>query len=231
MKEAYRNGLSAFGGIVVLGGIVAAGIGFASPTMAQPEGGRIGEVVSAAIEADGPIVTEAEKRLIQDKCGYGESEWSGRNIMMRQGVLHCANGRQVDDPEVRAVVEAIGERARARVEAVMNRPEVRRAMSGEIEAEVRERMRRFDEEERPRIAAAVARARASVDAADIAAIRAAEARAGRHQLSEAELARIESRLAETRRRLEEIDIPRIERQVEEAVERSLREHRRERRTD
>jgi hypothetical protein len=44
------------------------------------------------------------------------------------GVLHCANGRQVDDPEVRAIMARAQPRIRARVSAVMNRPDVKAAI-------------------------------------------------------------------------------------------------------
>jgi hypothetical protein len=213
--------LRSFAGIVVIAGVMAAGIGAASPGIAQRDGGeRLGRSIAAAIEADGPIVTDAEKALIRERCGYAEGEWDGRSLMSRGGELVCGNGRRVDDPEVRAAVERIGERARARVDAVMNRPEVRRALSGEIQAEVRERMERL-REEMPRIRLEVAEAQAA----------ARRAVAAHRNLSEQERARIHADVERAVRRIEAIDLSDMERQIEESVERSLAAHRRHRRID
>jgi hypothetical protein len=232
MNVRRLYGLPAFGGIVILAG-VATGLSLASPGIAQTDRGEpLGSTISAAIEAEGPMITDAERALIRERCGYLKGRWDGRSVMSRGGVLHCADGRQVDDPEVRAIVERIGERARARVQEVMSRPDIRRAMSGEIHAEVREHMRRFNEEERPRIAAAVAAARASADAVDVAAIR-ADARAGavHRSLTDEERSRLQARVDEAMRRIGAIDFGRIEREIEESVERGLGEHRPHRRLD
>lgn len=74
------------------------------------------------------MITDAERATIRAKCGGGEG---GDSITSRDGILICKNGRRIDDPEVRAIVTRVGDRAAAHVASVMAKPEVRQALSGE----------------------------------------------------------------------------------------------------
>jgi len=108
--------------------LAVAAMGLASPSLAKPDHNGVGRVVAEAIEREGPMITDAERATIRAKCGGGEE---GDSITSRDGVLICKNGRRVDDPEVRAIVARVGDRAAAHVASVMARPQVRQALSGE----------------------------------------------------------------------------------------------------
>lgn len=97
------------------------------------------------------VFTDSERALITARCGYG-SDWNGRDVRFENGVLVCSNSRRVDDPEVRALAERVGERVRARVREAMNRAQLARATSRRAHEQVRERMRRL-RVERPQIVA------------------------------------------------------------------------------
>ncbi|MBX3564200.1 MAG: hypothetical protein KF730_06435 [Sphingomonas sp.] len=96
----------------------------------------LGAAIRAAGERQDPIVTKADKALIAAKCGYA-ADWDGHNISINDGVLKCADGRKIDDPEVRAMSKAISARADKYVEGIMSDPAVKRAMDGTIERETR----------------------------------------------------------------------------------------------
>lgn len=114
-------------------------LGTTTVLVTAPEPGRDDEL-SAAIKSAGerqdPIVTKADKALIAAKCGYA-ADWNGDNISINNGVLKCANGKKVDDPEVRAMSKAISARAEKYVEGIMSDPAVKRAMDGTIERETK----------------------------------------------------------------------------------------------
>ena len=222
MKTARRLGI--FGGIVVAAGMLGApavfGAGSAYAIQVDP-----GAAAERALDAQGPILTPDEEAMIEAKCGYGPREWNGRNIRMEEnGVLVCSNGRRVDDPEVRALAGRIEQRVETRVRTVMNDPEVRAAMSGEIQARVREQMRDIQ----PRIEAAmrdaeVARARADIAVrhAETAAARAEAHARVKAEFGPAEQARLRSELERVRADIDRIDFDAIDREVEAALERDL----------
>lgn len=205
MKASSAMRARRLGGIVIVTGLVAGSLLLGAPGAARPKQGNLGSAVETALEQDGPILTEDERDLVRRKCGYGTRDWDGSRFDAQEGVLICSNGRQVDDPEVRAVMARVGVRVRTRVRAAMERPEVRAAMSGEVRQRVRERMRRFDGEHRARIEKAVAEARAKVAGLDVAAVR-ARAMAGAAHARE-----VEGRLAD-------IDFDRIEADLERVTE-------------
>lgn len=88
----------------------------------------LGRSIEQAIRADGPFFTEAEQGVINRACGYAPGEWDGYDFRMNDGVLHCENGRRVDDPAVRRVSRQAGPRIARRVQTVMARPEITAAI-------------------------------------------------------------------------------------------------------
>ena len=104
--------------------MISAAIAFlcAVPAAAQDHSAspddRLSQTIDHALEAEGPWLLPAERELIDRKCGYSGDEADRDSITMNDGVLICSNGRRVDDPEVRAMVEVAGERISRRVEAV-----------------------------------------------------------------------------------------------------------------
>lgn len=113
-------------GVALLGALAA------GPATAGPERGpaqaRLNAVIQRAIHAEGPLMLADERALIERKCGYQAGSWDGSNFSMNEGVLHCSNGRKVDDPEVRAMMKVAGPRIGRRVKAAMARPEVTAAI-------------------------------------------------------------------------------------------------------
>ena len=99
---------------------------------AQPGDGartRMRAAIDHAIHAGGPFLLPAERALVERKCGYPAGSWDGSNFNMNNGVLICSNGRRVDDPEVRSMMENASPRISRRVRAAMDRPEVRAAIA------------------------------------------------------------------------------------------------------
>ncbi len=90
---------------------------------------RLGRTIEQAMEADGPWLLPAERALIERKCGYAPGTRDSESISINNGVLLCANGRRVDDPEVRAMVAVASPRISRRVSAVMESPAVKNALS------------------------------------------------------------------------------------------------------
>ena len=123
----------------------------AMPAAAQDSeaSARLSRSINQAMEAEGPWLLPAERALIARKCGYTPAEADSDNVSMMHGVLICSNGRRVDDPEVRAMMEIAGERISRRVNAVMSRPAIREAIRAVSDEAVREAMARLGEE-RPR---------------------------------------------------------------------------------
>jgi|GEM_PF-3505484 len=96
---------------------------------ADETGSRLGRTIEQAMKEEGPWLLAAEQALIARKCGYAAEIRGSDSITMSDGILICANGRRVDDPEVRAMVAAAGPRISRRVQAVMDSPGVRNALS------------------------------------------------------------------------------------------------------
>jgi hypothetical protein len=113
---------------IALVGVLAAGAAAAGPERGSAEA-RLEAVIKRAIHAEGPLLLASERALIERKCGYAPGQWDGNNFNMSNGVLHCSNGRKVDDPEVRAMMDVAGPRIGRRVSAAMARPEVKAAIS------------------------------------------------------------------------------------------------------
>ena len=110
----------------------AATLSLATPVLAQdgdPAETRLERTIEQGMEADGPWLLPAERALIERKCGYAPGTREGESVNMSNGVLVCANGRRVDDPEVRAMVAVAGPRISRRVRAVMDSPAVKDALS------------------------------------------------------------------------------------------------------
>jgi hypothetical protein len=98
---------------------------FSSPGRASDEAGdRLGAMISAAIRSGGPFFDAADRAVIERKCGYDAGSWDGIELSMTGDVFRCTNGRQLDDPEVRAIVHRAEPLIEKRVSAVMARPEI-----------------------------------------------------------------------------------------------------------
>lgn len=112
---------------------------------------RVGTVVRKAMHEGEPIVTDADRAMIRAKCGLPAGA-EVNNINFNEGALKCQDGRTVKDAETQEMSHRIAQRARAKVDAVMSRPDVRAAMSGETQARAREAMAHAREQiERTRI--------------------------------------------------------------------------------
>ena len=94
---------------------------------------RLGELVRERLRAGGPFFTPAERAVIERKCGYAPGEWDGIEFQNIDGDFRCANGRELDDPEVRAIMVRAQPRIQRRVRAVMDSPEVEAAIDGVVQ--------------------------------------------------------------------------------------------------
>jgi hypothetical protein len=135
--------------------LLAAMAAFAAPGAAQRSSDRNGveaaedrlnDVINNAIHADGPFFNAQERALVERKCGYAPGSWNGLSFNMSDGVLHCTNGRRVDDAEVRAMMEVAGPRISARVDAALARPEVAAAIEATAERAAARALREVREE-------------------------------------------------------------------------------------
>ncbi len=119
--------------LLVMGAVAGAAV-LALPASAlgdrKASQGRLNQAIHKAIDEEGPFLTADEQALIERKCGYAPGSSDGRNLTLSDGVLHCSNGRKVDDPEVRAMIAVVSPRIEKRVRAIMDRPEIRDAISG-----------------------------------------------------------------------------------------------------
>ena len=104
----------------------AAPIAYAHPV--DEPGDPLGTVINRAIHAGGPFFTPAERAVIEHKCGYAPGQWDGRDFSMSNGVFECPNGKKVDDPEMRALMQVAQPRISARISAAMAQPEVQAAI-------------------------------------------------------------------------------------------------------
>lgn len=147
-------------GALALGGVASASEARHDPGEAAGEAGdRLGRLINERIRADGPFFTAPERAVIERECGYPAGSYDGFDANMTDGTFICSNGRRVDSPEMRAVMEAAGPRIGARVSGVMESAEVRAAISEIARTAQAEAMRGVDQ---ARIAAEVA-ARVEVD--------------------------------------------------------------------
>ncbi|HEV2747374.1 MAG TPA: hypothetical protein VGW34_08780 [Allosphingosinicella sp.] len=212
------------GAIVVIAAVLAAAAA-AGGGAAQARQGAASAAIERGIDREGQVVTPQEQAMIRARCG----DRDGSSFHLSDGMLVCANGRRVDDPEMQALGERIADRAEARVEAAMSRPDVVAALDGEATARMGERMRRFDAVERPRIEAALRRAEArigridgaAIDARVQAALAAARVELAGSRLTAREMARMRADLARARAELNRIDAGEIRRKVREALDREL----------
>jgi hypothetical protein len=90
---------------------------------------RLERTLDRAIESSLPFFTPQEQALIERKCGYAPGSRDSSNINITDGVLLCTNGRRVDDPEVRAMMEVAGRRISRRIHAALESAEVRAAIA------------------------------------------------------------------------------------------------------
>lgn len=127
----------------VAASITLAGSAFAQDADAEA---RLDRTIDAAMEAEGPWLLPAEQALITRKCGYAPGSRDGESISMNDGVLICANGRRVDDPEVRAMMKVAGPRISRRVHAVMESPAVKNALSLVVDGAVERALKNLREE-------------------------------------------------------------------------------------
>jgi hypothetical protein len=94
--------------------------------------------INRAIRAGGPFFTPAERGVIERKCGYSPGQWDGYDVDIENGVFRCANGKRVDDAEMRALIQVAKPRIAARVTDVMARPEIRTAIQDQAIRAARE---------------------------------------------------------------------------------------------
>jgi len=122
--------MKAASSIVIL--VSALTLGSATHSNAQTTpgaGARLGELITSRLRAGGPFFTDDERAVIDRACGYSAGEWDGFELNTRDDVLICSNGRRVDTPEVRRVLDAARTRIRRRVDDVMESADVRGAIA------------------------------------------------------------------------------------------------------
>jgi hypothetical protein len=199
---------------VLLGGTFAA----SALAMAAPSTPRsAGETVREALREQGPIVTEEERAYFRAKCGDDGS----LSLSSREGAVVCKDGREIDDPEARAMLSRILARANDHVARALGRREVAEAINGEAHAKVREELRKLDSAEmRETMRRAMEAAKISLAEIDMTAIQAEALAAAQASLAEIDVAQI-MRDAETK-----IDRAEIDRALREAAEELARERRR-----
>ncbi|HTU09721.1 MAG TPA: hypothetical protein VMG08_02385 [Allosphingosinicella sp.] len=117
--------------------ILAPALAFAGAAATPPEE-SLNRIINRELRAGGPFFTAPERALVERKCGDAPGTWDGFQVNINNGVLTCANGRRVDDPELRALLRAAEPRISRRVEAVMDRPVVTAAIA-RVAAEAEER--------------------------------------------------------------------------------------------
>jgi hypothetical protein len=110
--------------LVVLGALVL----LPATGKAAPEEDDLSRVINRELHADGPFFTASERALIERKCGYAPGRYDGFQANISNGVFTCGNGRRVDDPEMRAMLDIARPRIARRVNAVMRRPAIAAAI-------------------------------------------------------------------------------------------------------
>lgn len=135
-----RKAVLAVAVLGLAGSAVALGSGAGSASAhpgAAPED-KLGQRIEAAIKADGPFLTAAERAVIERKCGYPAGSFDGFEVSISNGVLTCRDGRKVDDAEMRALLAVAEPRIERRVRSVMESAEVQgaiRAVADEAQRE------------------------------------------------------------------------------------------------
>ena len=134
---------------ILLPALLAAGLAAtALPASAADPEHDLESMIQQGLREGGPFFTAEEQAVINRACGYAPGEWDGYEINMHGDLLHCTNGREVDDPTVRGVMRQAGPRIGRRVRAVMARPEVREAIARiaeEASARAMEELARYGE--------------------------------------------------------------------------------------
>jgi hypothetical protein len=114
---------------ILLPALIAAGMTAATfPATADSSERMLGSLIEQGLREGGPFFTADEQAVIIRACGYAPGEWDGFEFNMRGDILHCTNGRDVDDPAVRRVMRQAAPRIGRRVSAVMARADVRDAI-------------------------------------------------------------------------------------------------------
>ena len=173
---------------------------------------RLERLVDAGIREGGPFFTAEERAVIERACGYEAGSFDGFSANMRDRTFVCSNGRRVDTPEVRAVMEAAAPRIEERVRRTLGSPEFREAVTAIASNATEQAMRAVRESG---VAAEAAR-RAQAEVARASRQWSAETQAEvRRALAEAEVARaralanidveVEAAMREMRESLREAD--------------------------
>src|SRR3546814_4604724 len=126
MKCHRASRARTLGGVTAGAILATGGRALSSPGCAQRDD-DLGEVVVEAMERDGALITAAEEATIREKCG-DTSDGQGISLRGRDGALVCENGKVVDDPEARAIVSRVTERARPRVRSEEHTSELQSLM-------------------------------------------------------------------------------------------------------
>jgi len=127
---------------ILLSAAIAAGLAATTlPASAEASERELGALIQQSLRAGGPFFTAGEQAVINRACGYAQGEWDGFELSMHGDILHCTNGRDVDDPQVRRVVRQAAPRISRRVSAVMARADIRDAI-GRISEEATDRAMR-----------------------------------------------------------------------------------------
>jgi hypothetical protein len=151
MRISHRAAVALVAGAALCG--VAAS---AAPERVQAAGERLGARVGAAVKAEGPFFTAAERAVIERKCGYQAGSFDGMDANINNGVLVCGGGKRVDDAEVRALLAMAEPRIERRVRRVMESAEVQAAIRAVASEAERHALAAIDQAAMAREAAAAA---------------------------------------------------------------------------
>lgn len=115
LKEHRATRARTLGGAAAVAALLAGGLALASPGFAREETPRatIRPIVLKAAAHQAPIITDEEIETLVEKCASAQGERDAR----KRGVIVCDNGRAVDDPEVRRIVDKALDRAKVQVRA------------------------------------------------------------------------------------------------------------------
>jgi hypothetical protein len=116
--------------VVAVGAAVAVGVGteasnrrVETPDKAATTVVTHSSAIDQAIKAGGSFFTPAEQAVISKKCGYAPGEWDGMDMHISKGVFNCRNGKRVDDPEMRSLLQGAQPRIERRLALATGRPE------------------------------------------------------------------------------------------------------------
>jgi hypothetical protein len=114
---------------ILLPAAIAAGFAATTlPASAEAPERELGALIQQGLREGGPFFTAEEQAVINRACGYTPGEWDGFELNMHGDILHCTNGRDVGDPQIRRVVRLAAPRIGRRVSAVMARADIRDAI-------------------------------------------------------------------------------------------------------